>query len=930
MIRGIMILPLAVLMASIPLASTSPRASAAPLTAIRLAPKPVDHTTDRRARNQPTVPSTYKEMPFVETAAEPALTPAEKQQGYLLFHRPITEPVYPNSKPRAHERLEQLVAFATPGEFEPLTFSIYPVRKLQNLKVRCSPLTCDADEIPAAEIAVRLVTYWNVGYPRYTSRSTYRRTPELMERVSVHSSPPGECQRYWIQVHVPSDAKPGLYRGTASVWDDGFEKAIEIPISLRVLSFKLHQDPAKHYSAYYYMRNRTQYADKSESFVRKASANEYQAMVAYGLNMTPTLYLRCNDGKTIYLPYPEELDRMLKAGLAGPVPVTADNIISRFYRDTTPGGERGSHWHISKLPPPEFYERITAAFKAFDIERKAKGWPEFICCPIDEVAASRKEFGAKVYAAVKAPGIRTYATKDPTGADAAPYRPYIDIWCSQPYSVPYEKIVGQDRYEYWCYPNHNAGEIKDRRVMCKGGRMTYGFGFWRSGYTTLIPWNWNWTPGKDQFDYLRGSHSGCGQRIDEEGGVIPAVYWDCFREGNDDARYIYTLQQAIFQREGSPNAECRRIVAGARELFQDTWDAINVQQKYLADGMWPSEEFNTRRWLLAQATSELLLYPAVRTDIAPSVLVTNTSPQPAKTETSIIDKAMEAGNTQSTDLGGDFAAWSNGTKEGTIEITTMAGRKEWKELCWQVRVDHKTDGGEGGQYPVGWPRIARPFRDGELDFSVYDYLSLLIRVDSNRDEVADDSTRLGLSLRSHGTPQRLFETRVDLGDHQRQWIPLRFSLGELIDQAGVGRDPWRSVSHVQLFVAESDYAHGTNLTFQVRDIKLLRFTSPTIQRVYTPAYVTLPRNRLAVLFGILGTRTVRKGSHTITVSLASTDDRTRMEQQQDLADGCVVILDTSTLVPGRYRLNLTIAAADGTTCAHKIQPIEAIDGSLIP
>ena len=245
------------------------------------------------------------------------------------------------------------------------------------------------------------------------------------------------------------------------------------------------------------------------------------------------------------------------------------------------------------------------------------------------------------------------------------YRPYIDIWCSQPYSVPYEKIVAQDRYEYWCYPNHNAGEIKDRRVMCKGGRMTYGFGFWRSGYTTLIPWNWNWTPGDDQFDYLRGSRSGCGQRIDEDGEVIPAVYWECFREGNDDARYVYTLQQAVFQREGSPNADCRRAVAEAKKLLQDTWDAIDVQQKYLADGMWPSEEFNTRRWLLAQAIAKLLQYPAVRTGAAPSVLVTNTSPRPAEAETSLIDKALQNGNVQSMDLGGDFAAWSNGTKEGS-------------------------------------------------------------------------------------------------------------------------------------------------------------------------------------------------------------------------------------------------------------------------
>jgi len=928
MMRGVMILSLAVITAFVAPFSTLPRVWAAPLPAIGLAPKPPDRTPDRRARRQPTVPSTYQEMPFIETAAEPELTPAEKQRGYLLFRRPITEPVYPNSRPRAHERLEQLVAFATPGEFEPLTFSIYPVRKLQNLKVRCSSLTCDAGEIPASEITVRLATYWNVGYLRYTSRSTYRRTPELLERVSVHTSPPGECQRYWSQVHVPGYAKPGLYRGTVSVWDDGFEKAIQIPVLFRVLAYELQNDPARHYSAYYYMRNRTQYAGKPESFIRHAAANEYRAMVAYGLNMTPTLYLRCDDGETIDLPYPDELGRMLKAGLAGPVPVTAGSVISRFYRDTTPDGERGSHWNISKLPPPEFYGKITAAFKAFETQRKANRWPEFICCPIDEVAAARKEFGAKVYAAVKAAGIRTYATKDPTGADAAPYRPYIDIWCSQPYSVPYEKIIGQDRYEYWCYPNHNAGEIKDRRVMCKGGRMTYGFGFWRSGYTTLIPWHWSWTPGDDQFDYLRGSRSGCGQRIDEDGEVIPAVYWECFREGADDARYIYTLQQAVFQRENSPNTECRRLVADAEKLLQDTWDAINVQQKYLADGMWPAEEFNTYRWLLGRATGELLQYPAVRTGNAPSVLVANTSPRSAETETSIIDKALDAGNIKSIDLGGDFAAWSNGTREGTAKITNVAGRKGIKELNWRVRIDHKTDGGEGGKYPVGWPRIARSFRDGELDFSAYDYLSLLIRVDSNRDEVADDSTRLGLSLRSHGTPRRLFETRVDIGDRQRQWIPLRFSLRELIDQAGVGREPWRSVSHVQLFVAESDYAHGADLTFQVRDVKLLRFTSPTIQRISVPEHITLPRSRLAVSFDILGTRAVRKSSHTIVASLTSSDGSTCTEQRQDLAEGQVVILDTLNLVPGRHNIDLTIVAADGTRCAHEIQPIEAIDGPL--
>lgn len=287
---------------------------------------------------------------------------------------------------------------------------------------------------------------------------------------------------------------------------------------------------------------------------------------------------------------------------------------------------------------------------------------------------------------------------------------------------------------------------------------------------------------------------------------------------------------------------------------------------------------------------------------------------------------MEAGNIQWLDLGEDFNAWSNGTKEGKIEITAAAGHKE---LRWQVHIDHKTDGGEGDQYPVGWPRIARAFRDGGLDFTDYDYLSLLIRVDSNRDEIADDSTRVGLSLRSNGTPKRLYGTRVDLGDRQRQWIPLRSSLSELIDQAGAGLDPWRSISNVQLFVAESDYAHGTDLTFQIKDIKLLRLTSPTIQRVYAPVYVTLSRNRLAISFDVIGTRRVRKGNHTIRASLTSGYGRTRTERLQDLTEGRAVILDTSTLIPGRYSMNLTIVAADGTRCANETQLIEAIDGPLV-
>ena len=143
---------------------------------ITIIPKPADQMPELHARKQPTVPDNYREIPFMETSPLPVLTGGETERGYLLFQRPIMEPVYPNTQPLEHERLECLVAFATPGEFEPLPFSLYPIRGLENLKVRCSTLTCDDGEIPASEVTVRLVTYWNVG----TATSMFSGTQELL------------------------------------------------------------------------------------------------------------------------------------------------------------------------------------------------------------------------------------------------------------------------------------------------------------------------------------------------------------------------------------------------------------------------------------------------------------------------------------------------------------------------------------------------------------------------------------------------------------------------------------------------------------------------------------------------------------------------------------------------------------------------------
>ncbi len=879
---------------------------------------------DRRARRQPSPPPGCKEIPFVETAPAPTLNAEEKARGFLLFHRPITEPVYPNTRPLPSERLRALQGFATPGEFEPLTFTIYPVRALKNLRVTVSALKGAAGEIPASGVEVRLQTYWNVGFPRYTSLKTYRRTPELLERVTVHSSPAFECQRWWLTVRVPDDAKPGVYRGAARVRDDRLAVPVVIPIAFRVLGFRLRRDPAKHYSAYYSWRNKYMFQGRRPEFIRRARDNEYKAMVEMGLDTFPTLYVGYDRKKDrLYIRGIEDLPRMRAVGLRGPLPLAGGSAVSALYHMMTPGGRGGSHWRISKMPPPAFYAKLTQLYRRLAAEAKAKGWPKLYVCPLDEPDASIKDFGGKVFKAIRDAGVSTYITKNPLAADARAYRGGVDAWCSQPYAMPYEKIIAQTRYEYWCYPNHNAGEIKDRRVMCKGGRMTYGFGFWRSGYVMLIPWHWSWVPrGPDPFDYLRSRRSGCGQRIGDDAEVIPAVYWYCFREGRDDERYIYTLQQAVWEREGSKDPACRRAVEEGKAVLQRMWDDIRVQQKYLADGMWPSEEFNARRWRLALATQALLRFPPTRRGHAPSVLVSRIQSPPHETDAEFIAKAVARGEVETKDLGGDWTQWVNVTREGKLAITPAAGRGGKPGLRWSVTVDHKVDGGEGGKYPIGWPRIYRAFAHPPLDMARYDYLMFLIRVDSDRDEVADDTTPVGFTIHSN----KFYEVTRDLGGRQRVWLPVLFPVREMIATVGRGLEPWRAIRRVQFFIAERRYQDGTHLTFDLAEVKLLRFKGPMIRSVEAPAFVMLPRPRLDVNLKLMGPRPERRGAYVARAALKDAQGRPAARAEQDLAAGARLVLDVGRLAPGAYRLETTVVSARGAVVSRAERRVECLPG----
>ena len=243
-----------------------------------------------------------------------------------------------------------------------------------------------------------------------------------------------------------------------------------------------------------------------------------------------------------------------KHGFRGPIvtSISCGAIYHKYMKEPP-----GSHLRAVKDPPPEFARELTALVKYIESERRKRGWPEFLYYPIDEPGThpASVRFMVTVLKACKEAGVRTYVTADPTHEQFAPMRPYVDVWCTQPFAPDRQTILADMKarnVEYWCYPNHVNGENNHTPVA--GARMTYGFGFWRSGFRTLIPWIYSSSTG-DPFNYLDGSAMDFFNRSEPDGTPIPVAMWEAYREGYDDYRYICTLRPA--DRAGQAGAPAR-------------------------------------------------------------------------------------------------------------------------------------------------------------------------------------------------------------------------------------------------------------------------------------------------------------------------------------------------------------------------------------
>ncbi len=550
----------------------------------------------------------WQETPRKSDVPEPKWTEQQKTDGMAIFSRPWAEPVWPDHFPLAREINAPVRAFAAQNEYEPLTFTIHPLKDFEKLQVTVGEMVNESGaQLPATAIDLRYVRYMHVR-PNYSTFNLYYRAPDvLMPWRGTQRLLKGENFRVWITVKVEPGTPGGGYQGNVELDADGTK--VTVPISLRVLPIYLQHDESLVFGQYYrhpYSHLGAASDTFSREWWRRKAEAEHEDMRECGMNtFVSGIGVREINGRFVVDvdSFQRVVDLYRKVGFSKPMACSFD--LGRIYAKYIKGG-MGSHLSLLKMPPDEFFTDVTASVRAIVAEAERRQWPPILFYPVDEPSTNPLSvaFMTRVMEAIKkVPGARTYVTADPAHEQFAPMRPYVDVWCCQPFTFPKDVIEGDmastPGLEYWCYPNHISGE--NDHTPTKGARMTYGFGLWNSGFRALIPWIYQSSTGS-QWNYLDSTTSDFVNRTDVDGTPIPVTLWVAYREGRDDGRYINTLEKWIDAANMAGFSKEAQVAQDDLDLIKNS---INVLPKYKHDGLWDAETFDVYRWLMARHIMDL-------------------------------------------------------------------------------------------------------------------------------------------------------------------------------------------------------------------------------------------------------------------------------------------------------------------------------------
>lgn len=401
----------------------------------------------------------------------------------------------------------------------------------------------------------------------------------------------------WIDLYIPSDAKPGVYTGSLAV-DCSTAGHFTIPVTIRVYDFSIPKRQSVPFVTHVYgpwgwsEEIRRWFGDMSYwDYVLKWRPKIFALLARYRMSpLTPASMEMRWDEETgrVVITNAEEFLRLTRYYLSLGCGMYGMGVPFFFDRGAFLGAKKGS---------PEYLKRITAAYRAAAELLREEGLPthwEVYC--VDEVVVHKHsrpidfDLLNRVFDAICAadPAIKIFATEVPSPLIRTKGRITwcINVSCLDEDVLREEKGKGR---EVWWY---NGYRLPRPAAHISAPGIAHRALFWimrKYGIDGYFIWTvnrWTTNPWKQPNRFRRAK---AGQHYwlypNPDGTVSPSLRLAMFRDGAEDYEYMAALDRLAdrLEKEGKWEAaeRCRKALQMALSIVLSYDNAVCISYDQL-------------------------------------------------------------------------------------------------------------------------------------------------------------------------------------------------------------------------------------------------------------------------------------------------------------------------------------------------------------
>ena len=481
-----------------------------------------------------------EEIPINEELEEAKPTIHDKSVGYIIFTRSPLEYVFPGSKPKKSEIIEHFTVKVVRNEFEPITFSLYPLEDLGKVKISVTDLKNAKGLISKDKIRVAYIesAHATVGSPK----GKFLNLPTLIRPGNQVKVEKGKCQRFWLTIRIDENVAPGVYKGRIAISpQNGFETSL--PLEVTVVPISLEDIPGIDYfmlMTYEFTELTMPWSLEEKEKIYKSACNILKDYIEHGMTTlcfhSPFILITNEDG----IPNLEDIFAGLRAakeiGFKKPIIWYMGHLIQTS-KPKHPGSiiSFDKEIHLSRLK--YLVETVSKYAKEHD-------YPDVIFLPIDEPGDSYQDFQNKrqtnaplLLKTIKESGAKNMLTTN----FYKQFKP-VDYLCSGEMNKEDLDAAHRDGSVYWLYNN----AVTTKCLNPGYARYIYGYYTWMNNVDGMSSWTFQNTQ----------NAGGVPTRADVSGGDIYLAYpdpngplaslkWEAIREGIDDHKLIYQLKKRV-------------------------------------------------------------------------------------------------------------------------------------------------------------------------------------------------------------------------------------------------------------------------------------------------------------------------------------------------------------------------------------------------